>query len=75
MTSVRSSAQLSCSVTGQPPFTASARLAPHPVVLKSGGQTRLRAAARPEALPERNQLRPQNTSTVRGLGGKVLLIS
>lgn len=59
-TSIRSSARLSCSAAGQPPLTASARLASDPVVLKSGGQTRLRIGARSEALSERNQRRPQN---------------
>ena len=54
----RSSAQLSRSAAGQPPLTASARLASDPVVVKSGGQTRLRTGARSEALSERNQLAP-----------------
>jgi hypothetical protein len=40
-TSIRSSAQLNSSAAGQPPLTASARLASDPVGIKSGGQARL----------------------------------
>jgi len=60
-TSIRSSAQPSCSAADQPPLTTSARLAPDPAVLKSDGQTPLWTGARPEALSQRNQLRPRNT--------------
>src|SRR5215469_8614594 len=57
-TAIRSSAQPSRSAAGQPALAATVQLTLDPVVLKSGRQTHLKTGTRPEALSERNQLRP-----------------